>query len=171
MLVSILLPAVQAARASARATQCMSNLRQLEIAVSEFYEVNGAYPQYRQEYPPAFNNYGVWRPALAMADGFPAWRSAQNPDAINAYALANAPANTITNSNYVANYLAITRGNGDNYTGFDVTFTLLPLDNNVLVCPAMDRAGRARVIRFRTRKAFATAPTAITSATSATTAR
>jgi prepilin-type processing-associated H-X9-DG protein len=71
-----------------------------------------------------------------MASQLGGW--AQNPDAINAYALANAPANTITNSNYVGNYLSITGGNGDTYTGFDVTFTLLQIDNNVLLCPAMD---------------------------------
>jgi len=138
VLVSLLLPAVQSARASARSAQCMSNLRQLGLAITEFYEVNHAYPQYRAEYPPVFNNYGVWRPRWQwlMASQLGGW--AQNPDAINAYALANAPANTITNSNYVGNYNAITGGNGDTYTGFDVTFTLLPMDNKVFVCPSMD---------------------------------
>jgi prepilin-type N-terminal cleavage/methylation domain-containing protein/prepilin-type processing-associated H-X9-DG protein len=138
VLISLLLPAVQAARAAARSAQCMSNLRQLGLAINEFYEVNHAYPQYRQEYPPVFNNYGVWRPRWQwlMASQLGGW--AQNPDAINAYALANAPAGTITNNNYVGNFQQITGGNGDTYTGFDITFTLLPMDNNVLLCPAMD---------------------------------
>ncbi len=40
VLVALLLPAVQAAREAARSTQCKSNLRQIGIAVLQYYEVN-----------------------------------------------------------------------------------------------------------------------------------
>ena len=42
MLIGLLLPAVQAARASARRTQCISNLRQVGIALNQFIDVHGA---------------------------------------------------------------------------------------------------------------------------------
>jgi len=40
VLVALLLPAVQAAREAARTTQCRSNLRQIGLAVHQYYEVN-----------------------------------------------------------------------------------------------------------------------------------
>ena len=108
VLVAMLLPAIAAARESARSTQCTNNLRQLGLAAIQYRDQNGAYPQYRVEYPPITNAYGVYRPRWQwlMAAQLGGW--AQNPDAIRAAGTA------------------------------DPTYTLVPLDNKVLVCPAMD---------------------------------
>ena len=46
MLVALLLPAIQAARASARAASCKNNLRQIGIAIQQFCEThNGDFPE------------------------------------------------------------------------------------------------------------------------------
>ncbi len=47
ILVSLLLPAVQAARESARMTECKNNLRQIGLATLMFHDVNGAFPPAR----------------------------------------------------------------------------------------------------------------------------
>jgi len=57
ILVSLLLPAVQAARESARAAQCKSNLRQIGIALHHYHDVHGGFP-------PAFlGDSAGWRPS------------------------------------------------------------------------------------------------------------
>ncbi len=57
ILVSLLLPAVQAARGSARAAQCKSNLRQIGLALHHYHDVHGGFP-------PAFLGDVVgWRPS------------------------------------------------------------------------------------------------------------
>lgn len=110
-LTALVLPAIQAARDVARGAQCQSNLRQLALAAIQYRDQNGSYPQYRAEYPPITNQYGVNRPRWqwALAPYIGGW--AQNPDAITAV------------------------GNAD------PTYTNVPLDNAVLVCPSMDAAG------------------------------
>jgi prepilin-type processing-associated H-X9-DG protein len=110
-LAGLILPAVLSARESARTTQCLSNLRQLGMAIQQYHDRTGAYPQYRQEYPPITNQYGVYRPRWqwTMAADLGGW--AQNPDAIVAAGTA------------------------------DPTYTYVPLDNSVLVCPSMDTTG------------------------------
>jgi prepilin-type N-terminal cleavage/methylation domain-containing protein/prepilin-type processing-associated H-X9-DG protein len=44
VLVALLLPAVQAARESARRTQCMNNLKQIGLAIANYTEAHGAMP-------------------------------------------------------------------------------------------------------------------------------
>ncbi len=108
VLISLLMPAIVAARNAANAAQCASNLRQLGLAAVQYRDQNGAYPQYRAEYPPITNAYGVVRPRWQwlLAPYVGGW--AQNPDAV----VAAGPA--------------------------DPTYTNVPLDNKVLVCPSMD---------------------------------
>jgi|GEM_PF-1420892 len=108
VLVALLLPAVEAARRSAQNTQCQNNLRQLGIAVIQYRDQNGAYPQYRAEYPPITNAYGVYRPRWQwiMASQLGGW--AQNPDLITATGAA------------------------------DPTYTNVPMDNKTFICPALD---------------------------------
>jgi prepilin-type processing-associated H-X9-DG protein len=108
ILVALLFPAVSAARAAAQGTQCQNNLKQLGLAIMQYRDQNGAYPQYRAEYPPITNNYGVFRTRWQwlMAAQLGGW--AQNPDAVRAAGTA------------------------------DPTYTYIPLDNKTLMCPSMD---------------------------------
>ena len=109
VLVALLLPAVQASREAARTAQCLSNLKQLGLAITMFRDQSGAYPQYRAEYPPITNKYGVVRPRWQwlMAAQLGGW--AQNPNAITAAG------------------------------PIDTTYTYnVPLDNNVFACPSMN---------------------------------
>ena len=55
ILVALLLPAVQAAREAARRTQCNSQLRQIGIAVQNYHDTNGVFPNGRN----ASDEFGV----------------------------------------------------------------------------------------------------------------
>lgn len=106
-LAGLLLPAIMAAKDASKSTQCMSNLRQLGMAINQYQDTHKTYPPYRFEDPAVVNKYGVVRPRWQwiMADFM--GRFAQNPNAIQA-------------------------------TGaIDTTYTLVPLDNEILMCPAM----------------------------------
>jgi prepilin-type processing-associated H-X9-DG protein len=106
-LAGLVLTGIMSARESARTTQCLSNLRQLGLAVVQYNNQYGSYPQYRAEYPPITNKYGVYRPRWQwiIAEFMGGW--AQNPDACLAAEAA------------------------------DSTCTMVPLDNPVLICPSM----------------------------------
>jgi prepilin-type processing-associated H-X9-DG protein/prepilin-type N-terminal cleavage/methylation domain-containing protein len=108
ILIALLLPAVQAARAAAASAQCLSNLRQIGLGITQYANQNGSFPQYRAEYPPITNAYGVVRPRWQwiMAGQLGGW--AQNPDVLTATGTA------------------------------DTTYTNVPIDNGVFICPSMD---------------------------------
>src|SRR5262249_35705646 len=108
VLAGLLFAGIEAARRAARNTECQSNLRQLGMAIIQYRDANGSYPQYRAEYPPVFNSYGVYRPRWQwiMASFMGGW--AQHPDAL------------------------VAAGNAD------PTYTNVPLDNRLLICPEMD---------------------------------
>ncbi len=62
VLIALLLPAVQAARESARRAQCANNLRQLGLAAHRFHDVNQHFPPGIGYYPTATN--GVFGTSL-----------------------------------------------------------------------------------------------------------
>ena len=107
-LAALAFPAIMAARKSAQGAQCQSNLRQLGAAIVMYRDQAGAYPQYRAEYPPITNNYGVNRPRWQWLLAPYLGGYAQNPDVL------------------------LAAGTGD------PTFTDVPLDNKALVCPAQE---------------------------------
>lgn len=60
VLVALLLPAVQAARESARRTQCSNNLKQLGLAAHNFNDTKGALPPSRLGNNPATGSWLTW---------------------------------------------------------------------------------------------------------------
>jgi prepilin-type N-terminal cleavage/methylation domain-containing protein/prepilin-type processing-associated H-X9-DG protein len=69
VLVAILLPAIQAARESARRSQCSNNLRQVGLAMISFHDAKGQFPSAYQSQPG-----GEMGPAFAeTGDAGPGW--------------------------------------------------------------------------------------------------
>jgi prepilin-type N-terminal cleavage/methylation domain-containing protein len=64
-LVALLLPAVQAARESARLTQCRNNLKQLALSFHNFESARGSFPGHGGERPPSQVDIDMKRQARA----------------------------------------------------------------------------------------------------------
>src|SRR5438093_986480 len=108
VLAGLVLAGIVSARDAAASTQCQNNLKQLGLSITQYHSQNHVYPQYRAEYPPITNAYGIVRPRWQwlLAPYLGGW--AQNPDAIVAAGTS------------------------------DPTYTSVPLDNANLICPSMD---------------------------------
>jgi prepilin-type N-terminal cleavage/methylation domain-containing protein/prepilin-type processing-associated H-X9-DG protein len=108
ILAGLVLTGIMAARQSAQSVQCLSNLRQLGLAVTQYRDTHSVYPQYRAEYPPITNKYGVYRPdwQWILAEYMGGW--AQNPNACAAMEPTDPTCETT-----------------------------VPIDNPVLICPSL----------------------------------
>jgi len=75
VLIALLLPAVQAAREAARRSQCINNLKQFGIALHNYHDTKGAFPQ-------GYASYGSWAPVVML---LPYMEQATLFNAINFY--------------------------------------------------------------------------------------
>jgi prepilin-type N-terminal cleavage/methylation domain-containing protein len=70
VLIALLLPAVQAARESARRAQCKSNLKEVALAVHNFHDANGTMPPYFGIYPLRSGSQYPWNNRSAVYGGW-----------------------------------------------------------------------------------------------------
>ncbi|MFM7185664.1 MAG: DUF1559 domain-containing protein [Planctomycetota bacterium] len=84
-LIGLLLPAVQSAREAARRTQCMSNMRQIGLAVLNYESASRSFPAGSTTLTPTLNGpyYTTWTvdilPFLEQAPLYETWKGAKNP--------------------------------------------------------------------------------------------
>lgn len=125
VLLALLLPAIQQARAAARRSQCQNNFRQLGLALNNYQESFGMYPMSR-----AFTGIGSGGPPItypvvnfsAMTRLLPLLEQAKVFDTINFSHHCNHVSNTTTKAMVVTTFLcpsnvqnsAIPSGNGGN---------------------------------------------------------
>ncbi len=108
ILIAMLLPAIQAARESARRANCSSNLRQLAIGVNTYSERNG------EQLPPSHYNRHSWIALMwPVMDNVPQYAALrlQNSFDDNSNLNANAQTNAFTHARYRSDVLICpTRG-------------------------------------------------------------
>ncbi|MFG0334008.1 MAG: DUF1559 domain-containing protein [Maioricimonas sp. JB049] len=125
ILIALLLPAVQQAREAARRTQCKNNLKQLALALHNYHDVHGGFPNQAGDslygysalaqvlpYVDQGNLYNVldFREPLQVG---PPWAPAANPALAE---VANRPLSVLTCPSESGNPISID-GNGDEWAG------------------------------------------------------
>ncbi len=123
VLITLLLPAIVKSREMARSTQCMSNLRQLNLGLLEFEQAKRNYAPYRWEDPSIVNKYGVDRPRWQWIIADYLGRPLQNLDALSAASQTNLGSNS------------------------DPTYTQVPIDNEIFFDPSFTDEPNAKSIR------------------------
>ena len=100
VLVSLLLPAVQAARESARLSQCKNNLRQIGLALHTFHDAKAAYPIGCVEKRTAKNQAArqlAWTAELLpFLEHTPLWRAIDFSTAYDSVTNSHAAATTVS---------------------------------------------------------------------------
>lgn len=137
MLVALLLPAVQAARESARRTQCFNNLKQIGLAITNYQDVLGVFPSGYISAPeePAmgptdlFNDAGPGWGWLALSLPFAEQRTLA--DLLNFNLPCWHPANARGVQSRVSIFRCPTDSSGLN-PGVDSVVTMADINNNPL---------------------------------------
>jgi prepilin-type N-terminal cleavage/methylation domain-containing protein/prepilin-type processing-associated H-X9-DG protein len=86
VLIALLLPAVQSAREAARRAQCVNNLKQIGLAMHNYHQTTGVFPQGKSQAAadPAFSsNYAGWTEWSAHAEMLPYMEQTPIYNAIN----------------------------------------------------------------------------------------
>ncbi len=102
ILVALLLPAVQAARAAARRTQCTNNLKQIALAIHNYHTAHKAQPAYHATDDP----YGWWKTGPTWTMSILPYMEEQNLyDQFDFTVLLKAPPNSLAARNIVSGYI------------------------------------------------------------------
>src|SRR5262249_36717372 len=117
VLIALLLPAVQAAREAARRTQCLNNLKQLGLALSNYHTSNNSFPM---AVTIAYSNPGV-----------PTYWGTWCCQALMLGYLDNLPAYTASNFNWNCWYDG----------GYSVNSTVFNASVKSFICPSDGRSG------------------------------
>ena len=116
VLIALLLPAVQSAREAARRAQCVNNLKQIGLAMHNYHQTNGVFPQGKSESSSALAySYAGWTEWSAQAMLLPFMEQVPVYNAINFY--------------FCGGYGAGSQINGTSWTSIIAAF-LCPSDSN-----------------------------------------